>query len=830
MATPAFGGSSLGRLVVTIGGNITELNTALDLAEGAVRKNSEKIAAITRQTGRVLTGLGLAVTAGFGATAAAAIKFESAFAGVRKTVEATEEEFSALSQNFRDLSKEIPSTAAELAQIGEIAGQLGVDGVENITEFTEAIAQIEATTNLTRQSAATNFARIAAVMQEPIENIKQMGSSVVDLGNNFETTEAEILNFASRIGGAGKVVGLTTPDIFAIGAAFSSVGVRAERGGTAVQKALILIGTAVEEGGDKLERLAEASGQTTEEFRRGFEEDAAGAFNRFIEGLGESGLKGVEILKELELGDQRLIQSFLSVGGAGGKLAKALDLSNQAFAKGSALADEFAERQKTTASQLAIARNNVVDLAITVGSILLPQINKLLLQLGKITDAIADWAEKHPFLFEGLVKVGVAVGLLALVLGPVLILIGSIVPAMATWAIASDLLGISVIPTLTKNVAGLGVVLLRVLWPIGLIVGAFQLWKIAAEELKDQYAKNPVATLVIDQMQKVKDKILDLVRFIQGNPTARAIAGMFIPGLAIAARELERPAPDEQKVFGGPDSPGLTPEGEVPTLPGIPPTEEIEVQSEEAANTWFDQFRIKTEEFREFMLETFGLMIDETGELSKQFQSGITATWDGLGKAITGTLQTAINSFQVGFSAALSDMILGVKTAEEAFKELGKIMLKAIVDFVAERIAAFVTTQILLPLISSAIVATMKVIGKAAEKPAALVSLATAGANAAPAIAGILGTAATASSIGSLPLAAGGIVDRPTLALIGEGNQKEAVAPFEDFRKMMKEVVGSSPSIQVFIDGEVNIREEEDLERLSEEIGMKVEESIQART
>src|SRR5690606_19636301 len=55
------------------------------------------------------------------------IDFESAFAGVRKTVDASEEEFAALARGIRDMAKEIPAAATEIAGVAEAAGQLGIE-------------------------------------------------------------------------------------------------------------------------------------------------------------------------------------------------------------------------------------------------------------------------------------------------------------------------------------------------------------------------------------------------------------------------------------------------------------------------------------------------------------------------------------------------------------------------------------------------------------------------------------------------------------------------------------------------------------------------------
>ena len=125
-----------------------------------------------------------------------------------------------------------------------MGGQLGVP-TQDLLAFTEAVAMLSVSTNLTSEAAATDFARISNITQEPLKNIDRMGSTVVALGNNFATTEREIVNFTTNIAGAGEIVGLTTSQIFAISTAFTSVGIEAEAGGTATQKVLLAINNAV---------------------------------------------------------------------------------------------------------------------------------------------------------------------------------------------------------------------------------------------------------------------------------------------------------------------------------------------------------------------------------------------------------------------------------------------------------------------------------------------------------------------------------------------------------------------------------------------------------
>ena len=80
---------------------------------------------LTKNVTVPLVGLGTAATK-------AAVDFESAFTGVRKTVDATEEEFAALSKGIKEMSGVMPQSASEIAGVMEVAGQLGVRGTDNL--------------------------------------------------------------------------------------------------------------------------------------------------------------------------------------------------------------------------------------------------------------------------------------------------------------------------------------------------------------------------------------------------------------------------------------------------------------------------------------------------------------------------------------------------------------------------------------------------------------------------------------------------------------------------------------------------------------------------
>ncbi|MGH9158196.1 MAG: phage tail tape measure protein [Acidimicrobiales bacterium] len=396
----------------------------------AVDKASGVLGAIGGGFGGLATAVlaaGAAAGAAFAAIGVGALKIgisvESAFAGITKTTDGLIDSTGQLTDvgaevraEFRELAKEIPVALEELMGIGALAGQLGIPR-EALADFTETVAQLAVTTNLTQEEAATALARLANIFQidaaDIAENTANVGAALVDLGNNFATTEADILSFGERIAGAGKLAGLTQAEVLAIGAALSSVGVEAESGGTAVQKVLLGMTEAVVKGGDDLKLFAKSVGMSTTEFKKAFEEDAAGVFEQFVESLGAQGQDAILTLDKLGLSDQRLVRAFLSLAGAGDLLERSFDTANTAFEEGTALTTEAGLRFGTTESQIAILKNTLRDVGITIADTLLPFVNQLL-DLAK--PLITELGQKLPGFLDNVLKPAME-GLFALISG-----------------------------------------------------------------------------------------------------------------------------------------------------------------------------------------------------------------------------------------------------------------------------------------------------------------------------------------------------------------------------------------------------------------------------
>lgn len=307
-------------------------------------------------------GVTAPIVAGAALSVKAASDFESAFAGVKKTVDEAVDSngkvtvsYGDLEKGIRDMAKELPASAAEISAVAESAGQLGIK-TENVLSFTKTMIDLGESTNMSADEAATALARLANITGMPQSEFDKLGATIVDLGNNFATTESEITAMGLRLAGAGNQVGMSEAEIMSFAAALSSVGVEAEAGGSAFSKVMIEMQLAVEKGGgafddlketaskaglswdsvsnairvggkeltsvsgqmgltsselkkmvkdaDKsassLDNFANVAGMSSEQFSKAFKEDATGAIISFIKGLSEAEKHGTTAIKVLD--------------------------------------------------------------------------------------------------------------------------------------------------------------------------------------------------------------------------------------------------------------------------------------------------------------------------------------------------------------------------------------------------------------------------------------------------------------------------------------------------------------------------------------------------
>lgn len=320
-----------------------------------------------------------ALAAGGVASAKFAIDFEDNFANVKKTVDGTPEQLEKIRQEIIDMTtvginghSAIPQTTAELTELAAAGGQLGIT-TDNIVDFTEVMAQMGSATNLVGEEGAATLARFQNVMGVGQNEIRNIGSAIVDLGNHSATTESEIAAMALRMGKYGSSVRMSAADVLGYSAALSSLGIEAQMGGSAIGRTWLSIETAVASGGEGLTKFAKYSGKSAEEFKKQWNTDSSGAFNGLLKGL-QSAENLTLALDDLGINNTQDIQAMMALVNGYDLVTESVNRSNTAYKENTALQEEFDRKAETTASQLSVTKNNIVEAARSIGETMLPSI------------------------------------------------------------------------------------------------------------------------------------------------------------------------------------------------------------------------------------------------------------------------------------------------------------------------------------------------------------------------------------------------------------------------------------------------------------------------
>ncbi len=442
--------------------NASDIPSNLNTVSGAMKSFGDKTASIGQSIekvgGSMTKGITLPIAGAVGAVTTAAVKWESAFTGVKKTNDEMVDSngkvvysYDDLEKGLRDLAKELPTSHEEIAKVAEAAGQLGIK-TDKVVGFTKTMIDMGESTNMSADTAATSLARFANITQMSQDKFSNLGSAIVDLGNNLATTESEITEMGLRLAGAGKQIGMSEGDIVGFAAALSSVGIEAEAGGSAFSRLMVQMQLATETGVKAFEPLkqavaeqgvswetfmhavtwggkeltavskqmgiptselkkmykeaskatgslndfADVTGRTGEEFAELFKSNPSQAMIEFIQGLKDSekhGISAIKVLDDMDIKEVRLRDSLLRAANASDVFEGAVKRGNEAFNENTALTEEAGKRYGTTESQLKILRGQLNDVAITFGGPLVAALNSAISAAKPMIETLAKVAE-----------------------------------------------------------------------------------------------------------------------------------------------------------------------------------------------------------------------------------------------------------------------------------------------------------------------------------------------------------------------------------------------------------------------------------------------------
>lgn len=296
------------------------------------------------------------------------MQFESAFAGVRKVTSGTEEDFKNLESEIRKTALEKPISADQLASIYQMGSQLGI-AKDSLKDFSNSIIDLAKTSDLTEEAGATMIAQYANVTGLKSEEYRKFASTLSYLGSTTATTESTIMDFASRISGSAKLIGMSHQEILALSTALGSVGINAEMGGSAISKIMNSIDVAVDKNNDTLRVWADTAGMSATQFVSLWKNDVASAFQTVISGMTKFKDEGGSLnllLEELDIKNIRQTETLKKLANASELLAEDMSKANDEWEKAAFLGDSAGQVYNTVESQMQLLRNSFAEMQISI--------------------------------------------------------------------------------------------------------------------------------------------------------------------------------------------------------------------------------------------------------------------------------------------------------------------------------------------------------------------------------------------------------------------------------------------------------------------------------
>lgn len=363
---------------------------AKNLASGAIASVKKELGGLDRDLGRigskaghnlarniergvVAAGAGIAAGATFAIMTAAS--FEQAEASIRKTVGGSITEVDALIAAVKNMSREVPLSFEELAAIAAEGGALGI-ATESLDEFTEIIARLGVSTDLTTDEAASAFGQLANVLGMSEADMQSFGDMLVALGNDGASTESQILDMTARFGAAGRAAGLSNAEILALASSTASMGIEAEAGGGALSRLFNNMTQDIALSTKQSGVLADTLGVSLAELRTRWDKDAAGVFEDLLGHLNElDQFDKAKLLSDLGITNTRDLNAIMLLSAGVEEYERQLGVAETATGALDKESDAFFN---TTQGKWETLKNNVRLAADVVGSELLPVVNDLM--------------------------------------------------------------------------------------------------------------------------------------------------------------------------------------------------------------------------------------------------------------------------------------------------------------------------------------------------------------------------------------------------------------------------------------------------------------------
>jgi len=431
----------------------------------------------------------------FKRAASDAITLNDALIGIKQVGGFENVTLDKLRGDIQALSREIPLTTSQLAEITKGGVQANIP-INELKDYTKLVAQVSSAFEILPEAASESFGKIGNVYRLAVKDIGLVADAINKIADSTASVkEVDLTNVVQRAAGAGQAFGITAQQVTALGASLLSFGSAPEVAGSSINSLLNTLAAANTGTKDFKDAMGKLGFSVTD-FSKLVAKDGQGALLKLLEtlatldktsqnnaigqlfGKGEDAQAILKLINNLELYKSQLDKVAQSSNYAG------------------SVQQSFNTSLEKIGAQFQLLKNNVSEGFSNLGAPLVPLISVVTSVLSSIATGIAEVVKFSPLLANvGLAIAGVGAAFGALKIGGA---------ALAGLGIA--------FPTLAAGATAFGAALLPIAVVLGRIAlvaaaawAAFKVGEATFSAIKEKF--NATFISIGGQTQKLSDVV-----------------------------------------------------------------------------------------------------------------------------------------------------------------------------------------------------------------------------------------------------------------------------------------------------------------------------------
>jgi TP901 family phage tail tape measure protein len=360
-----------------------------------------------------------------GAGLKAATDFEDEMVRVQKVTNISSANIAQLREGLRGIALQSATTHVDIAKIAEVIGQAGITSVKSIVSLTKTFDMLSTSTDMAAEDTATSMIKIANAFQwnltESTDNVWKLANVINILENTTAATADQIMTSLSKFAQTASLLHISAAEAAGLSAALVSLGMSESEAGTGLRNVGIYLGKNAEIVSKAMQ--ANEKYNTSQKVRNALNEDAVQVMLDVADAASKEEDRTSALVQLNAMMNQRGGRAMAALASNTGLLKDVLAAANGEWATGNSLIDEYNRAMLSTKSQMGVLRNNLNDVGITLGDVVLPIINQIIQvaipAIQMLGNAFKN-LDKHTQL---MIVAGAAIAIIA---GPVLMLLGTL--------------------------------------------------------------------------------------------------------------------------------------------------------------------------------------------------------------------------------------------------------------------------------------------------------------------------------------------------------------------------------------------------------------------